>query len=219
MARAKITARGRRPSIRLPKGRRTGGRRTVPPRGGEQLRAWHEEGFSDLRLGVNLSVQEFSRSDLAERIAEILGDCSVDPGYMDFDITEHLLFRDAMKGFAVSNGLKKIGASLVVDDFGTGACSLAHLSRSPVDAVKIDNSFVAGVADNDGDRAACAAAVAMAHELGLTVIAEGVETAAQAGILQEMGCDFLQGYLFCKPVPAPEFGKMLGIPGSRRKFV
>lgn len=174
-----------------------------------QLKAWHTAGHPELRLAVNLSVQEFSRADLVQRIAIILDECSIDPHFIDFEITEHTLFRDAMKEFARCTEFKELGARIVVDDYGTGACSLAHLSRSPIDAVKIDGSFVTHSGINPDDRAACAAATAMAHALNLKVVAESVETEEQAALLQELGCDYLQGFLFCEPAPAVEFAEYL----------
>ena len=178
----------------------------VMHRGCEQLRAWHESGYTELRLAVNLSVQEFSRPDLAQRIAEILELCSIEPQFLDCEITEHMLFRDAMKNYATCRQLKELGTGILLDDYGTGVCSLANLAHSPIDAIKIDNSFVANSATDTDDEAACAAATAMAHELGMSVIAEGVETHEQAEMLQTQGCDFLQGFLFCKPSPANQIG-------------
>jgi EAL domain-containing protein (putative c-di-GMP-specific phosphodiesterase class I) len=175
----------------------------------KQLRDWHALGHTDLRLAVNLSVQEFSRPNLVQRIRSILEDCAIDPASLDLEITEHMLFRDAMKGFDVCLALKGLGVGIILDDYGTGACSLAHLSRSPVDAVKIDNGFVAEAITSESERSACAAITAMAHQLGLRAIAEGVETEEQAQMLRDQGCDLLQGFLFCKPSAADEFAEYL----------
>ncbi len=175
----------------------------------EQLHAWHASGHSELRLAVNLSAQEFSRADLVSRVAEILSASSIKPQYVDFEITEHVLFRDALRGFAMCRDLKELGVGIVVDDYGTGACSLAHLSSSPVDTVKIDGGFVVHSETNPSDGAACAAATAMARALSLKVVAESVETAEQAIFMQELGCDFLQGFLFGRPALSGEFTKYL----------
>ena len=182
----------------------------------EQLHAWHESGHPELRLAVNLSAQEFSRADLASRIAEILSASSIEPQYVDFEITEHILFRDALRDFAMCRDLKELGVGVVVDDYGTGACSLAHLSSSPIDTVKIDGGFVAHSETNPSNRAACAAATAMAHELGLKVVAESVETEEQATFMQELGCDFLQGFLFCRPSVASEFTEYLAAASKQQ---
>ncbi len=181
----------------------------VMQRGCEQLRCWHEAGHTDLRLALNLSIQEVSRSNLAGMIADVLKNCSLDPSFLDLEITEHILFRDALKDFEACLSLKGIGVSITVDDYGTGVCSLSHLAESPVDAVKIDKSLIAQLESGAANRAACAAAAAMARELGLKVIAEGVETAAQAKILRAQGCDYLQGYVFSRPLFADDFSDYL----------
>ena len=175
----------------------------------EALKSWHACGWPDLRVSVNLSTQEFSRVDLADRIADILESCAVDARYLDIEITEYSLFRDAMRGYAMCANLKTLGVGITVDDYGTGACSLAHVARSPVDAIKIDNSFVANAVSEDIDRDACAAIAAMAKRLGKRIIAEGVETEQQAEILVSQGCDELQGFLICRPSPAEDIKALL----------
>lgn len=166
------------------------------------LLSWREAGHRDVSLAVNLSAQELSREDLARRVEAILRDADIDPAWLNVEIKEHMLSRDAMKQFAMCKDLKTIGVNVVVDDYGTGSCSLAQLSQSPVDAIKIDNSLVARVGSCDRSRAACAAAVALADNLDIAVIAEGVETQRQADILRDQGCDYLQGFLFTKPLDA-----------------
>jgi EAL domain-containing protein (putative c-di-GMP-specific phosphodiesterase class I) len=177
------------------------------------LKHWHETGHAGLRLAINLSMQQFSRPDLPQRLAAMLAAEGVDAGCIDVEITEYMLFRDALTGHTAARALRDVGVNIVVDDFGTGACSIAHLSRSPATAFKIDLSFVANLARQNGDRAACAAMIALAHELGRTVSAEGVETQAQADLLREQGCDFLQGFLILKPSAAPAITAFLA---SRR---
>jgi diguanylate cyclase (GGDEF)-like protein len=180
----------------------------------EALRNWHAAGWLDLRISVNLSVQEFSREDLVERVDNILRNYSLDPHCLDLEITEFALFRDAMKNYSVCNGLRDIGVAVVVDDYGTGACSLAHVARSPVAAIKIDNSFVANAVHDEHDRAACAAITAMARQLGKRIIAEGVETEDQAQMLQEQGCDAFQGFLICRPSSAASIDEFLNRQAS-----
>ena len=175
----------------------------------EALRNWHASGWPDLRISVNLSVQEFSRDDLIDRVTNILRNYSLDAGCLDLEITEFALFRDAMKNYAVTSALKRAGVSVLVDDYGTGACSLAHVARSPVAAMKIDNSFVANAMRDENDRAACAAIIALARQLGKKVIAEGVETEDQARMLLDQGCDAFQGYLICRPTSAAGVEKFL----------
>ena len=185
----------------------------------EQLHIWQDSGHSNLHLSVNLSAQEFSRSDLCQRIAGIIDDSLIEPRFLNLEINEHILLRDAMRDFAMCRELKELGVGLTVDDFGTGACSLLHLSRSPVDAVKIDCSLVAQLLANPNDRAACAAATTMAHELSLKVTAKCVETAEQATLLEQLGCDYLQGFLFLKPSSSSEIGTYLDRATGEDKFI
>ena len=168
----------------------------------DALKSWQAAGWSDLRLSVNLSAQELSREDKPRRIAAILQEYGIDAAKVDVEINEYTLFRDAIKDYASCNALKEVGVGIVVDDYGTGACSLIHLSRSPVEAIKVDRSLVTNLGDEPGDRDACAAVVALATKLGMRTIAEGVETEQQAEFLLEQGCNYLQGFLTCKPATA-----------------
>ena len=180
----------------------------------EALRNWHAAGWLDLRISVNLSVQEFSRDDLVERVDNILRNYSLDAHCLDLEITEFALFRDAMKNYSICNGLRDIGVAVVIDDYGTGACSLAHVARSPVAAIKIDNSFVANAVHNEQDRAACAAISAMARQLGKRIIAEGVETEDQAEMLMEQGCGAFQGFLICRPTSTAGIDELLNLQAA-----
>ena len=175
----------------------------------EQLAQWRADGHSDLRVAVNVSAQEFARASLVERTERLLRVTGLGAECFDIEITEHLLFRDAMKSFPVCSGLKELGVEISVDDYGTGICSFDHLSKSPADKVKIHLDFVAQAANSATGRAACAAIIAMAHELGIKVVAEGVETEEQAQVLDEIGCDYLQGFLFCEPCSPGAFSEFL----------
>lgn len=166
----------------------------------EDLRRWHAAGHNDIRMAVNLSGQEFSSAELAERIQAVLDEMGVDPASLDLEIKEHMVFRDALQRHETCERLRSIGVGVVIDDYGTGACTLAHLSQSPIDMIKIDRSFVANIVSSERDRAACTAAIALAHGLGMRVIAEGVETEQQAEFLRQQGCDLLQGFLFSQPL-------------------
>ena len=168
----------------------------------EHLKRWREAGHEELRVAINLSAQEFCRGDLASRVARILDDVSIGADAIDFEIREHMLLRDAMAGFSSCRTIKALGARLVVDDFGTGTCSLEHLSQSPVDAIKIDPAFTYNMEASDRFRAASDAAIALAAKLGVDVVAEGVETAGQAEMLAGMGCGYLQGFYFAQPLRA-----------------
>ena len=169
-----------------------------------QLRIWHDAGWSDLHLAINFSMQEFSRPDIASRMAALMLEAGIQPEYIDLEITEKMLARDALTAFQVLDTLKALGIQLHVDDYGTAACSLAQLSHSPIDGIKLDNSLVSAAESCAKDHAACQAAIASAHALGLAVIAEGVETQQQVDSLRESGCDMLQGFYFTTPLGASE---------------
>lgn len=166
----------------------------------QQLQRWHSKGHTGIRVAINLSSQEIVSDDVVSRIGRIIEEAQVDPAAIDVELKEHMLFREVLKDYATCRELKAMGMRIVIDDYGIGACSLAHLSQSPADAIKIDNSFVANLVANERDQAACSAATAMARELGISVIAEGVETEQQAALLREAGCEFLQGFYFSKPL-------------------
>lgn len=180
----------------------------------EQVVAWHADGWSRLKVAVNLSPQEFAIKNLAERIAEQISASAVPADNVVLEITEQMLFRDSVDGFPICRALKDAGVSIAVDDYGTGVCSFDQLSRSPVDSVKIHPDIVARAADGSPSRAACAAVTAMAHALGIRVVAEGVETEEQATILREIGCDYLQGFLFGMPSEPEQIISMLAGSGT-----
>jgi diguanylate cyclase (GGDEF)-like protein len=169
----------------------------------EQLQSWRNAGH-DVRVAVNLSAQELASDGIVECVERALADSNIDPADLELELKDHTLFREMQSGFAVCKRLKALGVRLVVDDYGTGTCSLAHLSQSPVDALKIDNSFVANVETEERDKAACAAALALARELGIEVTAEGIETQGQADLLRKLGCRYLQGFLISKPMTGSE---------------
>lgn len=169
-----------------------------------QLQRWRSAGYVDIRLAINLSSQELVSDGIAGRIAQILQDTGTEPNLLDIELKEHMLFREVLKDYETCRQLKALGFRIVIDDFGIGACSLADLSQCPADAIKIDNTFIASLETDARSRAACGAAIAMARELGIEVIAEGVETAAQARILRDVGCGYLQGFHFSKPMTEGE---------------
>lgn len=174
----------------------------------EQLAAWQSGGLDGFEVAVNVSAQEFARADLVERTERLLQATGVQPEHVVLEITERLLFRDSVNDFAICRQLKEIGVKISVDDYGTGVCSFDHLSRSPVDSVKIHPDIVARSAGGSPSRAACAAVTAMAHALDIRVVAEGVETEDQADALRRIGCDFLQGYLFGRPAEPDAFTEL-----------
>jgi EAL domain-containing protein (putative c-di-GMP-specific phosphodiesterase class I) len=134
----------------------------------------------------------------------VLHETGLHPRYLGLEITEGALMRNPELAIRTLHNLKDMGVRVLIDDFGTGHSSLSHLKRLPVDAVKIDRSFVSNVTTNPDDAAIATAIVAMAHSLKLSVIAEGVESAAQLEFLRDIECDEVQGYLISPPLPANE---------------
>ncbi len=180
----------------------------------EQLAAWQQAGHPEMRVAINLSAQQLGSDELVANIERIVSETGIRPDAIDVEIKEHMLFREVLKDYRTCRDLKALGTRLVVDDYGIGACSLAHLSQSPVDAIKIDNSLVSNLENSEADVAACRAAAAMARALGLDVIAEGVETEVQAEILRDAGCSYLQGFLYGRPMTEEAVPDFLTVGGS-----
>jgi len=171
------------------------------------------------RIAVNISSQQFYQSDLQQTVMKALFEAGARPSLLQLELTESILMRDIEKTIRTLEYLKGTGITLAIDDFGTGYSSLSYLKRFPIDTIKIDRSFVMDLeASNDG-ATICAAIIAMARQLGLTVIAEGVETAAQVEFLRSQDCDQMQGFLLSKPVSAQEYEqRFLAKPVSAFSF-
>jgi len=163
-------------------------------------------------VSVNLSARQLAEPDLPERVARALADAGADPSGLHLEITETVLLDDVDGAVESLRQLKTTGVRLCLDDFGTGYSSLTYLSRLPVDVVKIDRSFVAGLGVSDRDSSVVAAIIGMAGTLGHELVAEGVETTDQAGRLRALGCEMAQGYLWSRPVPAADAEAMLADP-------
>jgi EAL domain-containing protein (putative c-di-GMP-specific phosphodiesterase class I) len=152
-------------------------------------------------VSVNLSARQLSRIDLVESVDAALRESGLDPDRLWLEITESVLMEDADATVVALERLRALGVHLSVDDFGTGYSSLAYLRRFPVDALKVDRSFVAGLGRDPEDSAIVEAVVSMAHSLRLSVVAEGVETDEQLARLRDLGCELAQGFYFAAPVP------------------
>jgi EAL domain-containing protein (putative c-di-GMP-specific phosphodiesterase class I) len=159
---------------------------------------------------VNVSARTLGAADLVKRIAPILSSTGINPASLYLEITETSLVEDIQSTAETIEGLQRLKLQLAIDDFGTGYSSLLYLKRFPVGLLKIDRSFVAdlGFQARDGEDAAIARAIiSLASGLGVKVVAEGVETADQEAMLQEIGCNFGQGYLYGRPLPVEEVGR------------
>jgi EAL domain-containing protein (putative c-di-GMP-specific phosphodiesterase class I) len=162
-----------------------------------------------LTLSVNLSSRQFSRADLTDFVAQVLEETGVEPGRLVLEITESVLMMKLDQVRENMVRLRELGVALAVDDFGTGYSSLGYLNAYPVNTLKIDRSFVSNM-EVDRDKATIVRTViGMAKSLNLHVVAEGVETQAQADSLRDMDCPVVQGFLFSKPLPAQRIGELL----------
>ncbi len=174
-----------------------------------QVAQWRREGLGDVSVAVNCSGRNLGQGDLVERVAAALRDSGLPPGRLEIEVTESVAAAQPAEALAELRELRRIGVAVAIDDFGTGYSSLSKLATFPVDRIKIDRAFVASIRQEGDDAPLVAAMVALAHRLGLTVTAEGVETHDQLRFLARNGCDVAQGYLLSPPVPAPRFRELL----------
>jgi diguanylate cyclase (GGDEF)-like protein len=179
-----------------------------------QTRAWVDAGLPAMTVAVNVSAMEFRDENFLENLFSTLGDTGVDPKSLVVELTESVLMKHAEAAASVLQAVRQVGIRVAIDDFGTGYSSLGYLRRFPLDALKIDQSFVRQISIAGEDTAIVTAVIGMARSLKLRIIAEGVETLEQLEFLQAHHCDEAQGYYFSRPVPAEQFARLLrsGIP-------
>ncbi len=174
-----------------------------------QLRSWLDAGLAVPPVAVNLSARQFRHPGLVPLIAQSLADNALDAGLLVLEITESAVMHDVEDAVATVKELKALGVKMSLDDFGTGYSSLSHLKRFPIDHLKIDQSFVRDITADPDSAIICNTIIGLAHNLKMTVIAEGVETEAQMHYLRRQHCDAMQGYFFSRPVHAQEFAHLL----------
>jgi len=174
-----------------------------------QNKVWQDAGFGKLRVAVNLSARQFGAADLVQDIEAALVDTGLDADCLELELTESLFMGDIAPAVELLHRMKALGVNLSIDDFGTGYSSFSYLSRFPIDVLKIDRSFVADITHDANDAAIVDSIIALAHNLRLSVIAEGVETAEQLDYLRRQGCDEMQGYHFSRPLPSADFEQLL----------
>jgi diguanylate cyclase (GGDEF)-like protein/PAS domain S-box-containing protein len=174
-----------------------------------QLRCWHDEGFTGLRIAVNLSARQFQQHDLAETVEAALRDATLPADRLELEITESVAMQSAEWTAGVLRALQRMGVRISIDDFGTGQSSLSYLKHFPLTTLKIDRAFVKDIRVNPDGEAIVRAVIALAHVLKLRVVAEGVETAEQISFLREVGCEEVQGYFYSRPLPAEEIRGVL----------
>ena len=169
-----------------------------------QIAEWKRQNSPQLRVAVNLSAQQFNQDDLLEHVEHWIERTGISSSLLEIELTESSIMNDAVKAAEILGRLSDAGVPVTIDDFGTGYSSLAHLKRFPLDALKIDRSFVRDVTTDPSDGAIVGTVIALAQHLGLHVVAEGVETAEQLEFLRANSCHYAQGYYFSPPVKADE---------------
>jgi diguanylate cyclase (GGDEF)-like protein/PAS domain S-box-containing protein len=175
----------------------------------KQAREWQDAGLPFQRVSVNVSATEFRAKTFLEDVGTILRETGLEARYLDLELTEGVLMQNAKSTASVLRDLKSMGVQLAVDDFGTGYSSLSYLRQFPIDVLKIDQSFVHQISDDPNDSAIVRAIIDMGKNLKQRVIAEGIETQEQLGLLQSWHCAEGQGYLFSRPVPGAQFAQLL----------
>jgi EAL domain-containing protein (putative c-di-GMP-specific phosphodiesterase class I) len=175
----------------------------------QQLVHWRQLGLAPVSIAVNLTARHFRERGFAQQLQELLSSYGLAPQLLELELTESALLEVGAGTGDTLLALQKLGVGLAIDDFGTGYSSLSYLKRLPITVLKIDQSFVCDLATDQEDRILAATIVTLGHSLGLKVVAEGVETEEQRGILLEQGCDFAQGYFFAPPMPAQAFTEWL----------
>ncbi len=178
----------------------------------QQFLSWRQEGLAIDYVSVNLSAVQLSQHRIVELIAFMLEDCGVDGNQLQIELTENVLMQDMDRCMLLLNQLRELGVRVAIDDFGTGYSSLAYLKALPIDKLKIDRSFVRDLPGDPNDAVIASAIIGLAHSLGLACIAEGVETAEQETFLRSLGCAYLQGYRYARPLPAAEFAALVRCP-------
>jgi EAL domain-containing protein (putative c-di-GMP-specific phosphodiesterase class I) len=175
-----------------------------------QLVTWADNpALAHLTLSVNVSARQFRQQDFVNDVVGLLNYTGANPRKLKLELTESLLVKDVEGTVEKMTALQSHGVGFSLDDFGTGYSSLSYLKRLPLDQLKIDQSFVRDLMTDANDASIARTVITLGHSLGLTVIAEGVETAAQRDFLALQGCDAYQGYLFGRPMPIMEFEKTL----------
>ena len=174
-----------------------------------QLARWRANETSQIWVAVNLSVKQLQSESLVELVRAAMAENNITTDKLEFEITETAAMNEPELAVEQLNALRKLGVRLAIDDFGTGYSSLAYLKRLPIQTLKLDRTFVHDIKHNESDTEICAATLALAHNLGLEVVAEGVETNEQRDFLTRHNCDYLQGYLFCKPMSAKEITRFI----------
>jgi diguanylate cyclase len=180
----------------------------------EQCAAWAAEGL-DVHVAVNLTIPDLLDLELPDRISDLLAETGVPAGSLELEVTESTILADPFRVRHVIDRINGLGVGFAIDDFGTGYSSLAYLKQLPVQTMKIDRSFVMDMLESESDAAIVRSTIDLARNLGLRIVAEGIETEAMWDALRAQGCTLAQGYLISKPLPAAELAPLLAERGRR----
>lgn len=175
----------------------------------QQAREWHDMGFTDFKIAVNVSIRQLHEAEFLKTVESALSDSQLPPESLIIELTENMIMDNAEANIVKLQGLKSLGVNISIDDFGTGYSSLSYLQRFPLDQLKIDRSFINEIQSDLEPIPIVKAVISLSHDLGLSVVAEGIETAVQLQHIRALNCDEYQGFLCSKPVPALEFLQLL----------
>lgn len=175
----------------------------------KQLKDWQHQGLIDIALAVNVSSIQFSRQQLPDLLKNLLHEYSLDPKHLEIELTESIFLNEEEKAAQTLSSIRQLGIKVSLDDFGTGYSSLGYLRKYPIDTLKIDRSFILEISNSTEGEAVITAIISMAHAMGLTVVAEGVEDQTQLNFLRTHRCDYIQGYYFYKPMTAANLTEKL----------
>lgn len=175
----------------------------------KQMRKWHNQGYNDLHISINVSAHQLKRTSIVHTIQRTCETTKIAPQFINIELTESSILEDIESAQRILKALKELGVNLVIDDFGTGYSSLTYLQKFPVGFIKIDRSFINYITDKSEDVAIVLSIISMAHSLGLKVVAEGIENPEQADFLAKYHCDMVQGFYFCYPLPADQISLIL----------
>jgi diguanylate cyclase (GGDEF)-like protein len=175
----------------------------------KQIKEWNNQGFPPLKISVNLSARQFQQQNLFEVIGKIINETEIDPSFLELEMTESTILKNEDYAHSTLCRLRNLGIKISIDDFGTGYSSLSYLKQLPLDILKIDKSFIRDITNSPDDASLVMTIISLAHNLGLKVVAEGVETEEQLRFLHLLRCDEWQGFLYSRPIPADEFKEML----------
>ena len=174
-----------------------------------QNMTWQRRGLKPVSMAVNLSPRQFADENLLHDIDDALASCGMSPTLLQLEVTESMVMQNVARAIKILTAIQSRGIRLAIDDFGTGYSSMSLMKQFPIDTIKIDRSFVRDLPDDSEDQAIAQAIISMGKALGMTVVAEGVETTEQETFLRDHACDEMQGYLFSKPVPPAQMADLL----------